>query len=147
MSTACSDGAPHAGGPGARRADGPDGPAASAAPGASPAPSRSGFDACTAAPRAPRGRLAGLAVPCAVGIYFGGNKFRGCAQPGAHADGVTKSSGGPARHLVRSTSDAASCTTSNKKNLIDNTQAARRPGVPRRTGHQATALGLRRRAR
>ena len=101
----------------------------------------SGFDACTAPPSA--AMQAWLASPYrTVGIYFGGNN-RGCTQPNLTASWISEQRAAGWHFIPLYVGPQASCTTSNKKNLIDNAQAA---GQGRAAAEdavtQAKALGL-----
>ncbi|MEU8233206.1 glycoside hydrolase domain-containing protein [Actinoplanes sp. NPDC048967] len=116
--------------------------AASADPGSQPGTSAGyGFDACTAPPSATM--TAWLASPYrAVGIYFGGNN-RGCAQPNLTAEWVAEQQAAGWHLIPLYVGPQASCTTSNKKNLIDNAQAtAQGRAAAQDAVAQATALGL-----
>jgi hypothetical protein len=100
-----------------------------------------GFDACTAPSSATM--TAWLASPYrAVGIYFGGNN-RGCAQPNLTAAWVTQQQAAGWHLIPLYVGPQASCTTSNKKNLINNTQAAAQGRATAEDAvTQARALGL-----
>ncbi|WP_344932009.1 glycoside hydrolase domain-containing protein [Actinoplanes nipponensis] len=75
-------------------------------------------------------------------MYFGGNN-RGCAQPELTADWVTEQQAAGWHLVPLYVGPQASCTTSNKKNLIDNTQAAAQGRAAADDAvTQATALGL-----
>jgi hypothetical protein len=100
-----------------------------------------GFDACTAPSSATM--TAWLASPYrAVGIYFGGNN-RACAQPNLTAAWVAEQQAAGWHLMPIYLGPQASCTTSNKKNLIDNAQAAAQGRATAEDAvAQATALGL-----
>ncbi|MFI7542497.1 glycoside hydrolase domain-containing protein [Actinoplanes sp. NPDC049599] len=100
-----------------------------------------GFDACTAPASATM--TAWLASPYrAVGIYFGGNN-RGCTQPNLTADWVATQQAAGWHLIPLYLGPQASCTTSTKKNLIDNAQAAAQGRAAAEDAvAQATALGL-----
>ena len=115
---------------------------ARAAPGSQPgAFTGSGFDACTAPSSATM--TAWLASPYrAVGIYFGGNN-RGCAQPNLTAAWVAEQQAAGWHLIPLYVGPQASCTTSNKKNLINDAQAsAQGRATAEDAVAQATALGL-----
>ena len=100
-----------------------------------------GFDACTA-PSSDAMR-AWLQSPYrAVGVYFGGNN-RGCAQPNLTASWVREQVGRGWRLIPLYVGPQATCTTTTKKNRIDNRNAA---AQGRATADdavtQARALGL-----
>jgi hypothetical protein len=118
------------------------GAAASAAPGGEPGTFVGyGFDACTAPSSATM--TAWLASPYrAVGIYFGGAN-RGCAQPNLTAAWVAEQQAAGWHLIPLYVGPQASCTTSTKKNLIDNTQAAAQGRAAAQDAvARATALGL-----
>jgi hypothetical protein len=118
------------------------GTAASAAPGGQPGTFTGyGFDACTAPSSA--AMTAWLASPYrAAGIYFGGNN-RGCTQPNLTAGWVAEQQAAGWHLIPLYVGPQASCTTSNKKNLIDDTQAAAQGRATAEDAVvQATALGL-----
>src|SRR5690349_9969234 len=100
-----------------------------------------GFDACAAPPSA--SMQAWLASPYrAVGIYFGGNN-RACLQPNLTPAWVAQQQAAGWHLIPIYLGSQASCTTSNKKNLIDNTQAAAQGRAAAEDAvAQATALGL-----
>ncbi|GAB1691660.1 hypothetical protein KRM28CT15_34630 [Krasilnikovia sp. M28-CT-15] len=100
-----------------------------------------GFDACTAPPSATMD--AWLASPYrAVGIYFGGNN-RACAQPELTPDWVAHQQAAGWHLLPIYLGPQASCTTSNKRNKIDNSQAAAQGrAAADDAATQAAALGL-----
>ncbi|MFF0379147.1 glycoside hydrolase domain-containing protein [Actinoplanes missouriensis] len=80
-----------------------------------------GFDACTAPSSA--AMKAWLTSPYrAVGIYFGGNN-RGCAQPNLTASWVREQIGRGWRLIPLYVGPQATCTTTTKKNRIDNANA------------------------
>jgi hypothetical protein len=80
-----------------------------------------GFDACTAP--SSDAMKAWLQSPYrAVGIYFGGNN-RGCAQPNLTAAWVREQIGRGWRMIPLYVGPQATCTTTTKKNRIDNTRA------------------------
>ena len=82
----------------------------------------SGFDACTAPSSA--AMQAWLASPYrAIGIYFGGNN-RACAQPALTPAWVAEQQAAGWHLMPIYLGPQASCTTSSKRYLIDNTQAA-----------------------
>lgn len=118
------------------------GSAASAAPGAQPGTFTGyGFDTCAAPSSA--AMTAWLASPYrAVGIYFGGNN-RGCAQPNLTPAWVAEQQAAGWHLIPLYVGPQASCTTSNKKNLIDNAQAAAQGRAAAQDAVvRATALGL-----
>jgi hypothetical protein len=116
--------------------------AASAAPGGQPGTFTGyGFDACTAPSSA--AMTAWLASPYrAVGVYFGGNN-RGCAQPNLTAAWVAEQQAAGWHLIPLYVGPQASCTTSNKPNLIDDTQAAAQGRAAAQDAvAQAALLGL-----
>ncbi|MEU4428751.1 glycoside hydrolase domain-containing protein [Actinoplanes sp. NPDC024001] len=100
-----------------------------------------GFDACTAPSGA--AMTAWLQSPYrAVGIYFGGVN-RGCAQPNLTPAWVSEQVAAGWRLIPLYVGPQASCTTSNKRILIDNAQAAAQGrAAAEDAAAQATALGL-----
>jgi hypothetical protein len=118
------------------------GSAASAAAGGQPGSFTGyGFDACTAPSSA--AMTAWLASPYrAIGIYFGGIN-RGCAQPNLTAGWVAEQLAAGWHLIPLYVGPQASCTTSTKKNLIDDTRAtAQGRAAAQDAVVQATALGL-----
>ena len=100
-----------------------------------------GFDACTAPSSA--AMQAWLASPYrAIGIYFGGNN-RACAQPALTAAWVAEQRAAGWHLMPLYVGPQASCTTSSKRFLIDNTQAAAQGrAAAQDAATQAAALGL-----
>ncbi|MCA2218990.1 glycoside hydrolase domain-containing protein [Jidongwangia harbinensis] len=98
-------------------------PPAAADPGAQPGTyTGPGFDACTAPSSATM--QAWLESPYrALGIYFGGNN-RACTQPNLTAEWVTEQQAAGWHLMPIYLGPQASCTTSNKRYRIDDTQAA-----------------------
>jgi hypothetical protein len=98
-------------------------PPAAADPGAQPGTyTGQGFDACAAPSSATM--QAWLQSPYrAIGIYFGGNN-RFCAQPNLTAAWVTEQQAAGWHLMPIYLGPQASCTTSNKRYRIDDTQAA-----------------------
>jgi hypothetical protein len=124
-------------------------PPAPAAPAAAVAPAAvapgtflgHGFDACAAPSSA--AMHAWLASPYrAVGIYFGGNN-RACPQPNLTAAWVTEQQAAGWHLMPIYLGLQASCTTSNKHNLITNSQAAAQGRTAADdAATQAAAIGL-----
>ncbi|RZU54613.1 VCBS repeat protein [Krasilnikovia cinnamomea] len=100
-----------------------------------------GFDTCTAPSSATMD--AWLASPYrAIGIYFGGNN-RACAQPNLTPGWVAHQQAAGWHLLPIYLGPQASCTTSNKRYRIDNTQAAAQGrAAADDAATQAAALGL-----
>jgi hypothetical protein len=101
----------------------------------------SGFDACTAPSSA--AMQAWLTSPYrAIGIYFGGNN-RACAQPALTPAWVAEQQAAGWHLMPIYLGPQASCTTSSKRYLIDNTQAAAQGrAAAQDAATQAAALGL-----
>ena len=100
-----------------------------------------GFDACTAPSSA--AMQAWLESPYrAVGIYFGGGN-RACTQPNLTAAWVSEQAASGWHLVPIYLGPQASCTTSNKKILIDNSQAAAQGRAAAEDAVvQARAIGL-----
>jgi glycoside hydrolase-like protein/VCBS repeat protein len=100
-----------------------------------------GFDACTAPSSA--SMQAWLASPYrAVGIYFGGGN-RACLQPNLTAAWVSEQQAAGWHLMPIYLGLQASCTTSTKRYLIDNSQAAAQGRAQAQdAATQAAALGL-----
>jgi len=101
-----------------------------------------GFDACTAPTAATMQAWRAASPYQAIGIYFGGNN-RACAQPQLTAGWVADRTAEGWHLMPIYLGRQASCTTSNKINLIDDAQA---PAQGRAAAEdavvQARALGL-----
>ena len=100
-----------------------------------------GFDTCTAPSSA--AMQAWLASPYrAIGIYFGGNN-RACTQPNLTSAWVAQQRAAGWHLIPLYLGPQASCTTSNKPNLINNSQAAAQGRAAAEDAvAQATAIGL-----
>jgi hypothetical protein len=100
-----------------------------------------GFDACTAPSSA--AMQAWSASPYrAIGIYFGGNN-RACLQPNLTPAWIAEQRAAGWHLMPIYLGPQASCTTSNKRYRIDNTQAAAQGRATAEDAvAQATALGL-----
>ncbi|MEU4695191.1 glycoside hydrolase domain-containing protein [Actinoplanes sp. NPDC023714] len=100
-----------------------------------------GFDACTAP--SSDAMKAWLKSPYrAVGVYFGGNN-RGCAQPNLTASWVREQIGRGWRLIPLYVGPQATCTTTTKKNRIDNRNAEKQGRATADDAvAQAKAIGL-----